>query len=478
MAQSANSVVQQAIGEPSKKNVEVPSLQVFLRIRPLVGTELEHKDDRLNFDVKALEDKFQVTIKADEVEAGAKPQTVAKSARSKIMQERMMRRRARNKHAFSTVNFDQVLTENNNNLDVYAACDPLIDHVLTKKTSMIFAYGNTGSGKTHTILGYPNDRGLYYMAAEKICDAVKALDAADPSLKPCVQVQFVEMYLDNAYDLLNDRTECRMRESGEGTFHFRKFKGKQRDGCAMDNKICVTVDQIEEVVKAGVQNRTTGSSNFHNQSSRSHAVLEMEIVCKEILSIRKKLIKYRSFWIQSCSRDKRGLPKFFKEIGRQLTFNVEGKAFKLLKWADEEVCKQKRFKTYSIAFKWVYDQWKKHHAEVLAAIPLMGGKLVLVDLAGSEHGRDTGRDLQQSVQEQREGRKINLSLMALNEVFRQKANKEKQQFRNATLTKALRDHLEDDECKNLMIATLSSSMGHKKQTVSTLNYASQLAKCG
>jgi len=157
---------------------------------------------------------------------------------------------------------------------------------------------------------------------------------------------------------------------------------------------------------------------------------------------------------------------------------VEGKAFKNLLWADLETCKKIRFKSHRAGFKWIYDQWKQFHAERLAANPLMGGKLVLVDLAGSEHGRDSGRDLQQSVQEKREGKKINLSLMALNEVFRQKAKNERQNFRNATLTKALRDYLEDKECKNLMIANLSSSTSHTKQTVSTLNYACQLAKCG
>jgi len=481
MAQSASNVINKEVGKSSKKKVEVPNLQVFLRIRPLVGSELEHEDEKLNFVISASESKFQVAIKSDKVDGGAMP-AVTKPRRSKF-EERMMRsqaRRAKNKHAFSNVDFDHVFTQNSKNTDVYAVCDPLIDHVLDKKTSMVFAYGNTGSGKTHTILGYPSDRGLYYMAAEKICDAVQALNAADPKLKACVRVQFVELYLDHAYDLLNDRTECRMRESEEGTFHFRKFHGKQRDDCGMDNEFCATVDQIEKVVKAGIENRVMGNSSFHSQSSRSHAVLEMEIVCEEILQIRKKLVQYRSWWIESCSfKGDRNLPKLFEMAtpSRKLRICTRGDAFKDLVWADAET-RKKRFKTYREGFKWVYGQWKKFHLERLAAIRLMGGKLVLVDLAGSEHGRDTGRDLQQSAQEKREGRKINLSLMALNEVFRHKVNNKKQMFRNATLTKTLRDYLEDEECKNLMIANLSSSMGHMKQTVSTLNYASQLAKCG
>jgi len=478
MAQSANSVMQGAVGKPSKKHGEVPNLQVFLRMRPLIGSELEHEDEKLDFAVTEEENKSRVTLKEDKVDGVALSLALAKAARSKI-EQKMIQRRTRSKHAFSNVKFDHVFTENNKNADVFAVCDPLVDHVLNKKTSMIFAYGNTGSGKTHTILGYPNDQGLYYMAAEKMCDAVQALHVADPNLKPCVRIQFVEMYLDHAYDLLNNRTECRMRECQEGIFHFRKLKGEQRDSCVMDNEICFTIDEIEAVVRAGVENRVIGTSSFHSQSSRSHAVLEMEIVCEEILQIRKKLAQYRSYWIQSCSSDKAGLPNLFKRTsGRKWRLNVTGKAFKDLLWADVEICKEQRFKMYRSAFKWVYDQWKKFHVERLAAIPLMGGKLVLVDLAGSEHGRDSSRDLQQSVQEKREGKKINLSLMALNEVFRQKANNQKPQFRNSNLTKALRDYLEDEGCKNLMIATLSSSKGHKKQTISTLNYASQLAKCG
>jgi len=279
---------------------------------------------------------------------------------------------------------------------------------------------------------------------------------------------------------LNNREECTMREGEDGRFHFRKMKGKQQEGCGLDNRYCTTVAEIEEIVKAGVGNRALGNSNFHNQSSRSHAVLEMEIVCEEIRNLRKTLAQYKSWWIQSCTSDKEGLPLLFVKhpSERRVIFRLKSKDFKDLVWADPKICKEKRFKAPSVAWRWVYYQWEKYHSERLAEISRMGSKLVLVDLAGSEHGRDVSRDLQQSAQEKREGKKINLSLMDLNAVFRHKAQNEKQNFRNSTLTKALRDYLEDDECKNLMIATLSSSIGHMKQTVSTLNYASELAKCG
>jgi len=476
MAQSADASMPEAFGKPSKR-VEVPNLQVCVRIRPLIGSELDHKDEKLNFNVVAFKNKFQVAIKAKKVDDAipAKPTT----PRSK-MRARMARRRVKNEHAFSKVNFDHVFTEVSKNADVYAGCDPVIDHLLNQKTSMIFAYGNTGTGKTHTILGYPGEQGLYHMAAEKMCNAVKALNDADPNLKACVRVQFIELYLDNAYDLLNNREECRLREGEDGRFHFRKSKGKQKDGCGLDNRFCSTVDEIEEVVKAGVGIRAMGNSNFHSQSSRSHAVLEMEIVCEEILNIRKKIAQYRSWWVQSCSAVKEGLPKLFDKHPSKscVIFRIKSKYVKDLVWADADICKEKRFKAPRFAWKWVYYQWEKYHTERVAGISRMGSKLVLVDLAGSEHGRDVSRDLQQSAQEKREGKKINLSLMALNAVFRNKAQNEKQNFRDSTLTKALRDYLEDAECKNLMIATLSSAIGHMKQTVSTLNYASELARCG
>eukprot|EP00493_Phyllostaurus_siculus_P024968 UN25311 len=375
----------------------------------------------------------------------------------------MARRKVKNKHAFSKVNFDRVFTEDSKNADVFAGCEPVIDHLLNHKTSMIFAYANTGTGKTHTILGYPGERGLYHMAAEKMCNAVKALNDADPSLKACVRVQFIELYLDNAYDLLNDREECTLREGEDGRFHFRKLNGKQSEGCGscgLDNRFCTTVDEIEEVVKAGVGIRALGNSNFHSQSSRSHAVLEMEIVCEEILNIRKKIAQYGSWWIQSCTADKEGLPRLFDKHPSKncVIFRIKSKYFKDLAWADADICKGKHWKSARVAWKWVYYQWEKYEAERMAAISRMGSKLVLVDLAGSEHGRDVSRDLQQSAQEKREGKKINLSLMALNAVFRNKAQNEKQNFRDSILTKALRDYLEDAECKNLMIATLSSSI--------------------
>ena len=43
-----------------------------------------------------------------------------------------------------------------------------LDKVLVGGTASLFCYGYTGSGKTHTVLGYEGEKGLYHLAAEHL----------------------------------------------------------------------------------------------------------------------------------------------------------------------------------------------------------------------------------------------------------------------------------------------------------------------
>merc|ERR550519_2025032 len=119
---------------------------------------------------------------------------------------KMSKRRKKNEHAYSSAEFHGFFTADQNNEHVYTnGCDALVDYVTSGKLSMMFAYGNTGSGKTHTILGGANEKGMYYMAAEKMCSLVQEANILDPELKASVRVQFAELHLNKAYDLLDKR---------------------------------------------------------------------------------------------------------------------------------------------------------------------------------------------------------------------------------------------------------------------------------
>lgn len=64
---------------------------------------------------------------------------------------------------------------------------------------MCFAFGQTGAGKTHTLLGTKSVRGLYELAASD-------LFALANSLSVDVVVSYYEIYCGQLYDLLTKRT--------------------------------------------------------------------------------------------------------------------------------------------------------------------------------------------------------------------------------------------------------------------------------
>jgi len=470
----------------NSENNDVPHLQIFLRKRPLIGLELEHEDEAISFAVKAKDSGFQVSLSDQNATTVVKPKGPL-SPRSKL-KSRMQKRRKGAKHAFSSTTFSGVFTDGDKNEKVFSeSCAPLVDYALTGQTSLIFAYGNTGSGKTHTILGYGEERGMYYQAAQKLCEVVQEMNNADPEAEAVVRVQFAELHLDSAYDLMDDRAKSVLRENSDGEFVFRKNNAKEKSATNLKSVFCTEIGQIEEAVKAGVANRSCGTSTFHNQSSRSHAVLELEILNKELRIIQKRIVQSYWWWVLALNRDTDTIPKILsvplqdcksRRKMKNIKFDMNHKKFTsgFFSWVTEET-KDLKFKNYVDAYKYVYEQWRALYEQRAKAIKPLCAKVIFVDLAGSEHGSNANRDLKQTPQELREGKKINLSLMTLNDVFRQKANGKRIKYRESTLTKVLRDSLESEKSKCLMMANISSSKAHSAQTISTLNYAAQLAKC-
>uniref|UniRef100_A0A3B3ZK67 Kinesin motor domain-containing protein n=1 Tax=Periophthalmus magnuspinnatus TaxID=409849 RepID=A0A3B3ZK67_9GOBI len=96
--------------------------------------------------------------------------------------------------------FDYVFGEDCSNEEVYQrTASPLVQHMLRGATC--FAYGQTGAGKTHTMLGSSSAgcRGLYALAAQDLFSYL----SSSPTLS--VFVSFFEIYCGQLYDLLDHR---------------------------------------------------------------------------------------------------------------------------------------------------------------------------------------------------------------------------------------------------------------------------------
>ena len=162
--------------------------------------------------------------------------------------------------------FDEMFSEKCLNEEIYTkTAQPLIKNVLAGCMATCFAYGQTGAGKTHTMMGIPGKiDGLYALGAKELIHCIQT-DEQYSSLQ--VMVSFYEIYCGKLYDLLDKRKELFAREDGVGRIHIR---GIER----------VQVHEAEDIMNAierGNRSRITGQTGANDTSSRSHAVVQLEL---------------------------------------------------------------------------------------------------------------------------------------------------------------------------------------------------------
>eukprot|EP01084_Bolivina_argentea_P180579 311990_1 len=86
--------------------------------------------------------------------------------------------------------FKNIVLPNCNNLYTFNECIvPSIDNIFDGISTCAFAYGHTGSGKTHTIFGYNDELGMYRLFIREICLRVQKLKN-----DTIIEVRFIELY--------------------------------------------------------------------------------------------------------------------------------------------------------------------------------------------------------------------------------------------------------------------------------------------
>nr|XP_020458134.1 uncharacterized protein LOC109961566 isoform X2 [Monopterus albus] len=162
--------------------------------------------------------------------------------------------------------FDQVFGEESSNDDVYQrTAYPLVQHMLSGGKATCFAYGQTGAGKTHTMLGSsPGRPGLYALAVQDIFSHLSTTHSHSSLL---VYVSFFEIYCGQLYDLLDHRKRLFAREDGQKVVHIAGLRDVGVD----------SVSSLLEVISQGIEERTQGMSGVNPLSSRSHALLQIQL---------------------------------------------------------------------------------------------------------------------------------------------------------------------------------------------------------
>ncbi|KAL0579719.1 hypothetical protein V5O48_002283 [Marasmius crinis-equi] len=142
---------------------------------------------------------------------------------------------------------------------------PLMDVVYTGVTVTIFAYGVTSSGKTHTMQGTKAQPGVIPRAVETLFNKRSEY----PQYQTSFSVSYMEIYKDEVYDLLVNRENA------------SKLPVRECDGMVfVANLSSIPIAnelEFDAVYTEATKNRSVGATNLNRASSRSHAVLTIEV---------------------------------------------------------------------------------------------------------------------------------------------------------------------------------------------------------
>uniref|UniRef100_A0A5B7BPC7 Kinesin-like protein n=1 Tax=Davidia involucrata TaxID=16924 RepID=A0A5B7BPC7_DAVIN len=160
------------------------------------------------------------------------------------------------KHEFV---FDAVMKEDVSNDELYSeTVEPIVPIIFQRTKATCFAYGQTGSGKTYTMQPLPL----------KACQDIFTLmhhNYWNQGFQ--LFVSFFEIYGGKVFDLLNDRRKLCMREDGK----------QQVCIVGLQEYRVSDVETVKELIEKGNATRTTGTTGANEESSRSHAILQLAI---------------------------------------------------------------------------------------------------------------------------------------------------------------------------------------------------------
>ena len=177
--------------------------------------------------------------------------------------------------------FDHIFDMDSTQDDVYKiAAVPAVESLMSGYNSTIFAYGQTGTGKTYTMEGfsYKNSspkKGLIPRAIENIFKYIENNSNSDTTF--IIRVSYLQIYNESIDDLLkSEKKHLSIRESQK--------KGIYVEGLS-EWAVCSPND-IYALLERGAQSRTKAQTKMNDVSSRSHAVFT--IILEQMKNVKGK----------------------------------------------------------------------------------------------------------------------------------------------------------------------------------------------
>ncbi|GAA5801870.1 hypothetical protein HPULCUR_007326 [Helicostylum pulchrum] len=183
--------------------------------------------------------------------------------------------------------FDRVFDQYATQEKIYeAVADPVLKEVLKGYSCTIFAYGQTGTGKTYTMEGdLSEDEGGHGRNAGIIPRTIRQLFLELKNRDPenHVMVSMLELYNEELRDLLcfsDEPKPLNIFEDGTGVV----VQG-------IKEHAITSVERGLEMMKSGVKKRMTASTNINDKSSRSHSIFTITVYLREAAANGEKTFR-------------------------------------------------------------------------------------------------------------------------------------------------------------------------------------------
>ncbi|XP_024210941.1 kinesin-like protein KIF1A isoform X10 [Pan paniscus] len=145
--------------------------------------------------------------------------------------------------------------------------EEMLQHAFEGYNVCIFAYGQTGAGKSYTMMGKQekDQQGIIPQLCEDLFSRIN--DTTNDNMSYSVEVSYMEIYCERVRDLLNPKNKgnLRVRE--------HPLLGPYVEDLS---KLAVTsYNDIQDLMDSGNKARTVAATNMNETSSRSHAVFNI-----------------------------------------------------------------------------------------------------------------------------------------------------------------------------------------------------------
>ncbi|CAG9858153.1 unnamed protein product [Phyllotreta striolata] len=227
----------------TERNSSNESVQVVVRCRPLSKKETEAKCSSV---VKMYPSRGVIEVE--------NPRARSENEKNKIF------------------TYDSVYDESTSQQSIYdETVRPLIASVLEGYNGCVFAYGQTGTGKTFTMEGFDTEegKGIIPRAFEQIWSHIDRTTGVEF----LVSVRYLEIYMEEIRDLLRIKTNK--------TYELREVLGQGVVVVNLHSQTCQSAKDMLKAMRIGNHNRTTGTTNMNEHSSRSHAIFQIVVEMAE-----------------------------------------------------------------------------------------------------------------------------------------------------------------------------------------------------